>query len=84
MYLREEPWARLLKDEQFAAMLLPVMVLAEDQEHRLTSAPVIAEDRNTALDALANTVLLSYRYFRSAAKPQQVAKKRSAVKKRRS
>jgi hypothetical protein len=83
MYLREEPWERLLKDEQFGALLFPVMVLAEDEEHRLTAAPVTAEDRDTALDALANTILLIYRYFRSPAKPQRtVAKKRSAVKKR--
>ena len=83
MYLREKPWERLLKDEQFGAILFPVMVLAEDAEHRLTSAPVTVEDRETALDALANTVLLIYRYFRNAAKPQRrVAKKRSAVKKR--
>ncbi len=83
MYLQEKPWERLLKDEQFGAMLFPVMVLAEDEEHRLTSAPVTAEDRDTALDALANTILLIYRYFRSTAKPQRkVAKKRSAVKKR--
>jgi uncharacterized protein len=85
MYLREKPWEQLLKDEQFGAMLFlfPVMVLAEDEEHRLTSAPVTAEDRDTALDALANTVLLIYRYFRSTVKPQRrVAKKRSASKKR--
>jgi uncharacterized protein len=82
MFLRQEAWERLANDEKLGAALLPVIVLAEGDEHQLTADPVTQEERDAMLDVLAESVLIIYRYFRSKAKPQRRAKKRSAVKKR--
>jgi len=82
VHLREKSWQPLLDDEQFGVLLFPVMLLAEDEEHRLTSGPFLQEERDAALDALATTVLSIYRYFRTDVKPQRkVAKKQYASKK---
>jgi uncharacterized protein len=82
MLLRRKPWERLLKDEKLGAALLPILVLAEDDDHHLVSESVTQNDRDTALDLLADVVLMTYRYFRSEIKPQGGAKKRSASQKR--
>ncbi len=84
MYLRRKAWERLAKDEELGAALLPVIVLAEDDGHRLTSDPVMPEEREAMLDVLAASVLIIYRYFRGQLKPltpPRRAKKSSRVKK---
>jgi uncharacterized protein len=81
MFLRQKAWERLANDGKLGAALLPVIVLAEDDEHQLTADPVTQEERDAMLDVLADTVLIIYRYFRSKAKPQRRAKKRSRAKK---
>jgi len=82
MFLRQEAWERLANDGKLGAALLPVIVLAEDDEHQLTADPVTQEERDAMLDVLAESVLIIYRYFRNKAKPQRRAKKRSVVAKR--
>jgi uncharacterized protein len=84
MYLRQKAWERLAKDKVLGAALLPVILLAEDDGHRLTSDPVTPEEREAMLDALAASVLIIYRYFRGqlkSLKPPLRAKKPSRVKK---
>jgi uncharacterized protein len=77
MFLRQKPWEPLAIDRRLGAALLPVIVLAEDYEHQLTADPVTQEERDAMLDVLAESVLIIYRYFRSKAKPERRAKKRS-------
>jgi uncharacterized protein len=80
MFLRQKAWERLVRDKKLGAALLPVIVLAGDDDHRLTADPVTQEERDAMLDVLAVSVLIIYRYFRSEAKPQRTAKKRSRAK----
>jgi uncharacterized protein len=70
MYMRHGSWERLASDEKLGAALLPMIVLAEDGEHQLTSDPVTPEEREAMLDVLADSVLLVYQYFRGTLKPR--------------
>ncbi len=81
MQLREKSWQRLVNDEEMGPILLPVMVLVQDDEDSLPSESVTQDERNSALDVLAHSVLLVYRYFRTEVRPQRIAKKRTAAKK---
>jgi hypothetical protein len=63
------------------ALLVPVIVLSEDEEHPLTSGPVTPVEREAMLDVLAGSVLLIYRYCRDEVKPRRTPKKRSRSKK---
>lgn len=80
--LRKSPWERLLKHKQLGAALVPVMMLAEDEEHRISPAPATQEERDAMIDVLAHTVLAIYLYFRTEEKSQRSGKKRTSAKKR--
>lgn len=82
MQLRGKAWERLMEDEEFGLFLAPVMLLVQDEEHRLSDEAVTEEDRDNALEALPTAVLSIYRYFRME-KPQRSPKKRTAVKRSR-
>ena len=77
MYLSQKEWERLGSDDKFGEALLPIMVLAEDDEHRFSDVLATPEEREAMLDMLAGSVLIMYRYFRTKRKPPSKAKKRS-------
>jgi uncharacterized protein len=81
MYLRQDSWAHLAKDKEFGAALLPIIVLAEDDDHKLTSESVTLEAREAMLDVLAGSVLLIYRYFSGTVNPKRKTKQRARAKK---
>ena len=80
MFLRKKSWERLLKNGTPGAALLPIMMLAQDDDHHLVSNSVMEEDRDAALDVLADAVLMIYQYFRVGAYTQRRTKKRSAAR----
>lgn len=82
MYLREKPWQRLINDEEAGAILFPIMVLVQGEEHGLSDVDP-PEDGESALDVLSNAVLHIYRYFRTGVRPpQSTGEKRTAAKKK--
>jgi uncharacterized protein len=82
MALREEPWERLAADTKWNDALIPTVVLAEDKENPISDAPVTPEEREAMLDALADSLLVIYRYFRTEKKsPRKAVKKSSRPKK---
>ncbi|MGC2211396.1 MAG: UPF0149 family protein [Candidatus Korobacteraceae bacterium] len=78
MALREKPWEQLATDTKWNEALIPTMVLAEDKENPIADAPVTPEERDAMLDALADSVLVIYRYFRTEKKPPRKAAKKSS------
>jgi uncharacterized protein len=71
MHLREEAWEPLVSDRKLSTALLPIVVLAEDEESGLTLAKKAAtpEERGMMLDVLAGSVLIIYNFFRGKLKP---------------
>jgi uncharacterized protein len=80
MALREKHWERLAADVKWNDALIPTMVLAEDEVNPINDVPVTPEEREAMLDALADSVLVIYRYFRTQKKPPGKSKKRSRSK----
>jgi yecA family protein len=68
MSLRQKEWERLAMDTKWNEALVPVMVLAEDEEHSISEAPAVPEEREAMLDVLDESVLRIYRYFRTPSK----------------
>jgi uncharacterized protein len=77
MSLCQKEWERLAIDTEWNEALVPVMVLAEDDEHHIADVPATPEEREAMLDVLDDSVLSIYRYFRMQVKPPSEAKKRS-------
>jgi len=71
MHLRQDSWERLAADEEFGTALVPVAVLAEDEESDLTidAKAATPEEREMMLDVLADSVLIIYNFFRDKPKP---------------
>jgi len=72
MSLRRGSWNRLLDDEDHAGSLVPVIMLAHenDPDPLLRPPPISAEKRQDILTRLAAGVTLAYRYFRPKRRAQ--------------
>jgi uncharacterized protein len=81
MTMRPRGWERLGDDKQFASALLPVIVLAEDDDHGLTAERATQEEREQMLDVLSASVSIVYSYFRSEVKPRRTPRKRPRARK---
>ena len=70
MQMRQTGWERLLDDQEFSNAILPMAVLAEDEESGLTlnAKPATLEQREMMLDLLAGSVLVIYNFFRGKLK----------------
>jgi uncharacterized protein len=64
MSLRDDGWNKLIEDDEFAAALIPIVALAEASNPDSGLTPMTPEVRAEAIDALAVSVLILYRYFR--------------------
>ncbi len=81
MHLRQDAWERLVDDEEFSAALVPMAVLAEDEESdlKLNAEPASPEEREKMLDVLAGSVLIIYNFFRGklkSSKPSRAKRSR--------
>ena len=86
MSLRDDGWNKLIEDDEFAVLLVPIVALVEASNPDSGFTEMTPEVRAEAIDALAVGVLMLYRYFRDVIpdgnvregrkKPKRPSKKR--------